>query len=235
MQLVQQYCSAEVRAVVDFYVNRNAYFANPELMLITMLASEDEDERRFAVKVITTLKYLSCQSGSPFYSNLSQVIREKIRKGESTGDSLPRQFETPSVNFDASSLQTLIDWDTVKLSEPLLTATMSTDEVISCLDSPLQVPSTWSCHSQAMERVVRKVSETCLMVVGEKKREGSGVQMSRGDGLKSQTARMITWHSSRSHWTRLPEGFLTLDAAVKSVTHSSSLCVNSCYTGQMLS
>ena len=141
-------------------------------MLITMLASEDEDERRFAVKVITTLKYLSCQSGSPFYSNLSQVIREKIRKGESTGDSLPRQFETPSVNFDASSLQTLIDWDTVKLSEPLLTATMSTDEVISCLDSPLQVPSTWSCHSQAMERVVRKVSETCLMVVGEKKREG---------------------------------------------------------------
>ena len=172
MQLVQQYCSAEVRAVVDFYVNRNAYFANPELMLITMLASEDEDERRFAVKVITTLKYLSCQSGSPFYSNLSQVIREKIRKGESTGDSLPRQFETPSVNFDASSLQTLIDWNTVKLSEPLLTATMSTDEVISCLDSPLQVPSTWSCHSQAMERVVRKVSETCLMVVGEKKREG---------------------------------------------------------------
>ena len=79
---------------------------------------------------------------------------------------------TPSVNFDASSLQTLIDWDTVKLSEPLLTATMSTDEVISCLDSPLHVPSTWQCHSQAMERVVRKVSETCLMVVGEKKREG---------------------------------------------------------------
>ena len=79
---------------------------------------------------------------------------------------------TPSVNFDASSLQTLIDWDTVKLSEPLLTATMSTDEVIACLDSPLQVPSTWQCHSQAMERVVRKVSETCLMVVGERKREG---------------------------------------------------------------
>ena len=58
VQLVKEYCSAEVRSVVDFYVNRNAYFAHPELMLITMLASEDESERRFAVKVISTLKYL---------------------------------------------------------------------------------------------------------------------------------------------------------------------------------
>ena len=103
---------------------------------------------------------------------MSCVIRERIRQGADKGDSLPRQFVTPSVNFDASSLETLIDWNTEKLSEPLLTATMSTAEVISCLDSPLQVPSTWQCHSQAMERAVRKVSETCLMVVGEKKREG---------------------------------------------------------------
>ena len=138
-----------MRSVVDNYVNRNAYYANPELMLITMLSSEDEEERRFGVNVI-----------------------RKIRNGADLGDSLPRQFENPSVNFDATSLQTLINWETVKLSEPLLTATMTMDQVISCLDSPLQVPSTWSCHSQAMERAVRKVSETCLMVVGEKKREG---------------------------------------------------------------
>ena len=100
------------------------------------------------------------------------MILELIRKGDDIGDSLPRQFVAPSVNFDGTSLQTLIDWDNVQLSEPLLTATMSTEEVIACLDSPLQVPSTWQCHSQAMERVVRKVSETCLMVLGEKKREG---------------------------------------------------------------
>ena len=89
------------------YVNRNAYFANPELMMITMLASDDEEERRFAVK----------------------VIKERIRKGADLGNSLPRQFETPSVNFDATNLQTLINWDTVRPSEPLLTATMTTDEV----------------------------------------------------------------------------------------------------------
>ena len=71
------------------------------------------------------------------------MIRELIRKGDDIGDSLPRQFVAPSVNFDATSLQTLIDWDNVQLSEPLLTATMSTEEVIACLDSPLQVPRSW--------------------------------------------------------------------------------------------
>ena len=85
MQLVKKFCSAEVRAIVDFYVNRNAYFANPEPMIITLLSSEDEVERRFAVK----------------------LIKERIRKGADLGDSSPRQFETPSVNFDATNLQTL--------------------------------------------------------------------------------------------------------------------------------
>ena len=60
----------------------------------------------------------------------------------------------------------LIDWGKVKLTEPLLTAKLTR------LDIPLTVPATWQCHSQSMERAVRKVSEACLMVVGEKKREG---------------------------------------------------------------
>ena len=36
----------------------------------------------------------------------------------------------------------------------------------------LEVPSSWQCHSQSMERAIRKVSESCLMVVGERNREG---------------------------------------------------------------
>ena len=52
-------------------------------MLLTMLESEDEEERRFAVNVI-----------------------KKIKKGADLGDFLPRQIETPSVNVDATNLQT---------------------------------------------------------------------------------------------------------------------------------
>ena len=119
VQLVKQFCSPKVRAVVDQYVTRNSYFANPKLMLLTLLGSENEQERRFGVK----------------------VIREQIRKGADVGDSLPRKFETPAVNFDATSLQSLIDWNKAKLSELLLTATMSTDEVIACLDTPWISPA----------------------------------------------------------------------------------------------
>ena len=125
MQLVKKFCSAEVRSIVDTYVNRNAYFANPELMMITMLASDDEEERRFAVK----------------------VIKERIRKGADLGNSLPRQFETPSVNFDATNLQTLINWEMVKLLELLLTTTMIiADEVI--LNSPCRYPAPGSATTR---------------------------------------------------------------------------------------
>ena len=150
VQRVSKYCSAKVRAVVDQYITRSSYFAHPELLLISLLTSTDEKDRHFAVK----------------------TIRQKIRKGSEFGDSKPRQFKAPPVNFKAEKLTQLIDWDTVKLSEPLLTATLTSEELLGFLENPLEVPTTWQCHSQSMERAVRKVSESCLMVVGEKKREG---------------------------------------------------------------
>ena len=72
-----------MRLVNANFDKRNANFANPKLMLLTMLESEDEEERRFAVNVI-----------------------KKIKKGADLGDFLPRQIETPSVNVDATNLQT---------------------------------------------------------------------------------------------------------------------------------
>ena len=96
-----------------------------------MLASDEEEERRFAVK----------------------IIRDRIRKGAELGSSQPRQFRAPPVNFQAENLQQLIDWDKVKLTEPLLTANLTSDQLVACLDSPLVVPSTWQCHSQSMERL----------------------------------------------------------------------------------
>ena len=79
------------------------YFANPELILISLLASADEEERHLAIK----------------------MIRDKIRKGAEMGDSTPRQFKTPAVNFQAQKLTELIDWNSVKLTEPLLTCVHS--------------------------------------------------------------------------------------------------------------
>jgi hypothetical protein len=131
-------------------VTRSSYFAHPELILISLLASSDEEERRFGVR----------------------VILDRVRQGSGTGSSLPRRFDAPPVNYRARNLCELIDWETVPLTEPLLTGSLSSEQVVGLLDTPLVVPDTWQCHSQSMERAVRKVSEASLMVVGEKKREG---------------------------------------------------------------
>ena len=117
VQLVKKFCPAEVRSVVVNYLNRNA----------NMLTSEDEEERRFTVNVIKQIR--------------------KDAESADLGDSLPCQFETPSVNFDATNLQTLINWEMVKLLELLLTTTMIiADEVI--LNSPCRYPAPGSATTR---------------------------------------------------------------------------------------
>ena len=147
---MEKFCPSKVQEIVKKYVSRSSYFAHPENILISLLASNDEEERRFGVF----------------------TIKDKIRKGEEVGSSLPRKFDAPPVNFKAQSLSQLIDWETVPLTEPLLTASLTSEQLTSFLDSPLEVPPTWQCRAQSMERAVRKVSESSLMVVGEEKREG---------------------------------------------------------------
>ena len=61
--------------------------------------------------------------------------------------------------------------DKTDLTEPVVTAQLSSEEVLACLDTPLRVPD-WTCHSQACERTVKKVSEASKMVAGREKRDG---------------------------------------------------------------
>ena len=77
VQLIKNYCSNEVRAIVDRCVSRNSYFANSELIILTLLASDNEEERRFGLN----------------------IIREKIRKGSSQGNFLPYKCYLPKINF----------------------------------------------------------------------------------------------------------------------------------------
>ena len=149
MQLVSTFCPREVQDIVNPYIGRSAYFAHPELLLLTLLASEQEQERHFAVAIV-----------------------RGARKGELKGCSLPRKFEVPPINFEAQGLTELIDWSKVPIMEPLLTSMMTMKELEACLDQPLSVPATWQCHAQSMERAVKKVSDSCRLVVGREKREG---------------------------------------------------------------
>ena len=66
----------------------------------------------------------------------------------------------------------LVDWTKVSVMEPLLTSTMTMKELEVCLDQPLSITAIWHCHAQSMERAVKKVSDSCRLVVGREKRGG---------------------------------------------------------------
>ena len=148
INLVKQISQKAVKNIVMPRVESTAWFAHPENILLSLLASEEETERRFAVR----------------------VILDKVRMG-GEGDSSVRSFRVPTINWKATKIQELIDWDKTIITEPVVTANMSAEELLSCLDAPLKVPD-WTCHSQAVERTVKKVSDASKMVSGREKRDG---------------------------------------------------------------
>ena len=148
MQLVKKISQNSVKNIVIPRVESTAWFAHPENILLSLLASKEETERRFAIR----------------------VILDKVRKGEK-GDSSVRTFKVPIINWKAFKLKDLINWDQTAITEPVVTTHMSSEELLACLDSPLKVPD-WTCHTQPVERTVKKVTEACKMVAGREKRDG---------------------------------------------------------------
>ena len=146
MQLQKQIPKTSIRNIVIPRMESSAWFAHPENIILTLLASSDEEERRFCVR----------------------VILDKIRKG-GQGKTGVRSFRVPTLNWKALTLKELIDWNEVEVTEPIITACMSSEDLVKFLDTPLVVPD-WTCHTQAVERTVKKVTEASKMVAGQEKK-----------------------------------------------------------------
>ena len=104
---------SQKKKVTDIFketLNRGAWYApHPELILQTMLCSEDEQERRFAVNKICSLRGPGDES--------TQI-----------GNSCVRNRKTPTINFNSKKLADLIEW-TSGVTEPPLTLTLMTMEL----------------------------------------------------------------------------------------------------------
>ena len=148
MNLINHYTKPAVKRIVLPYVNSSAWFAHPEHILLAMLASEDEEERHFAVRKIM-----------------------QIRGEQDQGDNGIRTFKVPAISWSASKIGNLIDWDDTPVTESAVTAIMPSENIRACLSTPLELPA-WPCHGQSIERTVKKVSEASLHVAGFEKRDG---------------------------------------------------------------
>ena len=132
----------EVRDAVTFYVRTGAWYAHPECVLLSLVSSESEDDRRFAV---------------------SQIL--KLRGDREFGDTEVRPRITPKLNLTATTLQELISWQPGQVQEPVFTCSLTREEIKMIVEKPYEVPG-FSIHTQITERAVKQVTEAAAAVVG---------------------------------------------------------------------
>jgi hypothetical protein len=149
LQLLKEQ-SAEVKKIVMPTVKRSAWYGFSESVLQSMLSSEEEQERRFAVEKILQ-------------------IRGEGDETKQLGDSSVRPRKTPSVNTEATSLSQLIDWSS-GVYEPPLTCSLTTYDIKTFVSKAMVVPD-WPSHTQSVERCVKMTTEAAAHVYSEERRE----------------------------------------------------------------
>ena len=125
-----------------------SWHAHPENLLVSLMCSEDDEDRKFAVEKILAL-----------------------RDGSDVGDTTPRQFEPPNLNLKAVGKTDLIDWKAGKITESVLTSHLAIAEIEAVRTDKLEIPH-FPSHSQSVERMIREMTDACGSVAGTEARDG---------------------------------------------------------------
>ena len=138
--------SMEVKEIAMKFVEKGAWHAHSEHLLVSLLSSSDESDRRFAIDKIVSL-----------------------RDGNEFGDRSVRPFSAPKLNWNAQSIRDIQDW--ADTTEPLVTTSIPTPELAKFIENPLKIPK-YPSHTQSCERAVKEVSRASKNVFGAERRDG---------------------------------------------------------------
>jgi hypothetical protein len=191
--------NSEEKKIVKEAVQRNAYFAHPDQLILAMCADKDETVRHKAVGMIKQLrgnsKLTEVTQKSKDDSDMEEdddtdpngavdeelLIRtddEENEENSEISNEIPapisgnvRKVVLPKIKFQAKSYHTMINWETELKSEPPYIAALTNEQLISILDTPLDVPK-WPNHTQAVERGIKLLTEACTEVTGQRERDG---------------------------------------------------------------
>ena len=145
--LVEKYCSPEIKEVVHPVMQRGAWHAHTENILLNMIGSDNLSKREFAIDKI-----------------------KEIRQGQEFGNSAVRDFHVPTINFAADSLFNLIDWSEEVL-EPVVTCSIPTNQLDQYIQHPYPKLDI-ECHTQSCERAVKETTIAASKVFGFERRDG---------------------------------------------------------------
>lgn len=146
---LSRYLNADFKTIIDKVIQRNGYFGHPENLLIAMLADDRE--------IIRDLAY-------------RRIVKARTEKAAGL-----RMFKVPSFNFDAEDYTNIITWRDCEITEPPLTLNISDEDLKAIVKSGLgtyQNIKDFPCHTQAVERCIKLVTEASIAVCGKNKRDG---------------------------------------------------------------
>lgn len=136
----------EVKSIVQKCIQRNAFFAHSENLLLAQLSSKDPIERLNGVNRVLEIRE----------NNYSTRIR---------------RLRVPTINFGARKWTNMIEWDDTA-TEPPLTTSMNEEEVMDLVENPLNVPR-FKCHTQMVERAVKEVTRVSSKFIHHDKRNAT--------------------------------------------------------------
>lgn len=147
-----RYLPQELKKVIDPVIQRNGYYAHPENILLSMLT----DDRQYVREL-----------------GLRRIL--KVRKNKTQGNLNQRKFKIPKIVFDSKDYIDMINWKDEIISEPPIIAHVSDLELKNLIQDPV-TPAVefplFPCHTQAVERGVKLVSEASGLVCGFNSRNG---------------------------------------------------------------
>ena len=146
--LRSRHLSENLKAIVDPVIQRNAYFGHPENILLCMLGDDRKHIRELGMRRILRAR--------------SEVYGM-------------RRFVVPLLNFNATDYYDIIDWQNTVISELPLLKGHSQDDIemfVACRETPAIDFPKYPCHTQAVERCVKLVTESSMAVCGVKARDG---------------------------------------------------------------
>lgn len=143
-----RYVADRIKNIIDPVIQRNAYFSHPENILLAMITDDKKHVRELGLR--------------------------RILKCRNTQNDEIREFKVPKLNFEAHSYMDLIDWQSVTVTEPPLTRDIPNEtlkEMILIVSNEINILQ-YPCHTQAVERCVKLVTEASASVCGPESRDG---------------------------------------------------------------
>ena len=167
MQLVKEQ-PAQVQEVVKPHIQHNAYFAEPSIMLTSMLEDPEEDVRQFGVSLLKKAR-----------QNPPKVPKSKYLKGI-------RKHEIPVLNWNASNWKDMIDWKEIRVWEPRILKALSMEQIEAAVQSPICFPKylvipkqlkEWSSWLQRYPRLYMEIRSSKIRLFQSRQAESRGRRM----------------------------------------------------------